>query len=393
MKITSVKTLCLSRRHEPERQWVTASFRTVKADCAIVIIDTDAGVRGIAEPSAYGDPPRIRDRVAALAGGLIGRDPLDPGLAPRPTGEDRSDDIPLAGIDCALWDLRARIAGQPVSALLAAAGGPATDPPRTRVRLYASGGVSYDWNDDPGQLVRETLAHAAAGYTAFKMRVGTEWSRSNVTTARMISLLWRVTDAAAGRMELMLDGNCRLTEAESHAIAGALDQLGWTWFEEPMPRDPAAYARLNRAANLPITGGEAFTRAEQFDPYLEAGALAIVQPDVGVCGIGEWLRIVERADRCGVDVCPHSWHNGLMAVAHAHAVAALPRPRVLELCMVQGPLQWGILREPPAIEDGHLALPAGPGWGVELADGLEERFPYLDGHYSVPLDGPPAPSG
>ena len=386
MKITSVETLCLSRRHEPERQWVTGSIRAVKADCAIVVIDTDAGLRGIAEPSAYGTPPRIRERVAELRAGLIGRDPLDPDITPRLTGGDRSDDIPLAGIDCALWDLRAQIAGRPVSELLASAGGPATNPPLRRVRLYASGGVSYDWEDDPDQLVREARAHIAAGYTAFKMRVGTEWSRSGVDAARMIDLLRRVTEAVEGRMELMLDGNCRLNEADAHTIAGALDELGWTWFEEPMPRDPATYARLNRAVDMPITGGEVFSRAEQFDPYLEAGALAIAQPDVGVCGIGEWLRIVERAHECGVDVCPHSWHNGLLGVAHAHAVAALPRPRVLELCMVQGPLQWGILRDPPAIEDGHLVLPKGPGWGVELADDLETRFPYLDGDYTAPLE-------
>ena len=67
MEITSVETLCLSRLHEPERQWVTASMRAVKADCAIVIIETDTGLRGIAEPSAYGTPPRIRERVAELA--------------------------------------------------------------------------------------------------------------------------------------------------------------------------------------------------------------------------------------------------------------------------------------------------------------------------------------
>ena len=42
-------------------------------------------------------------------------------------------------------------------------------------------------------------------------------------------------------------------------------------------------------------------------------------------------------------LCPHSWHNGLMAMANAHLVAALPNPRVLEVCMIQGPLQWGIL--------------------------------------------------
>lgn len=386
MKITSVETLCLSRSHEPEHQWVTGSIRAVKADCAIVIIETDAGLRGIAEPSAYGIPPLIRERVAEIATDLIGCDPLDPDVTLQPAGGDRREDIPLAGIDCALWDLRARIVGQPISELLASAGGLSTTPPLRRVRLYASGGVSYDWEDDPEQLVREARAHIAAGYTAFKMRVGTEWSRSGVDAARMIDLLRRVTEEVGGQMELMLDGNCRLTEADAHTIAGALDDLGWTWFEEPMPRDPATYKRLNRAFSIPITGGEVFSRADQFAPYLEEGALAIVQPDVGVCGIGEWLRTVEYAYQCGVDVCPHSWHNGLMGVAHAHAVAALPQPRVLELCMVQGPLQWEILRNPPAIADGHLVLPDGAGWGVDLADELGSRFPYIAGDYAAPLN-------
>lgn len=37
MRITGLETLCLSRPHEPERQWFTGTYRTVKADCAIVI--------------------------------------------------------------------------------------------------------------------------------------------------------------------------------------------------------------------------------------------------------------------------------------------------------------------------------------------------------------------
>ena len=53
MKITGLQTLCLSRPHEAERQWITSKYRTVKADCAIVIVDTDEGVRGIGEACAH----------------------------------------------------------------------------------------------------------------------------------------------------------------------------------------------------------------------------------------------------------------------------------------------------------------------------------------------------
>lgn len=96
------------------------------------------------------------------------------------------------------------------------------------------------------------------------------------------------------------------------------------------------------------------------------------------------MRIARMAkQRYGVDTCPHSWHNGLMAMEHAHYVAALPNPRVLELCRIQGPLQWAILKEPPRIEDGWLHLPEAPGLGVNLTDNLEAKFPYIEGHYAV----------
>jgi hypothetical protein len=51
--------------------------------------------------------------------------------------------------------------------------------------------------------------------------------------------------------------------------------------------------------------------------------------------------------------------------------------------MIQGPLQWGILAEKPAIEQGWLVLPERGGLGVELAEGLQERFPYVEGHYAI----------
>jgi L-alanine-DL-glutamate epimerase-like enolase superfamily enzyme len=137
---------------------------------------------------------------------------------------------------------------------------------------------------------------------------------------------------------------------------------------------------------MPITGGEQFTTLEQFRPYLERRAYDIVQPDAGVCGITETLRIAEAAARYGVGFCPHSWHNGLMAIANAHAVAAQPNPRVLEVCMHQGPLQWGILADPPVIESGWLKLPNRPGLGVGLAEGVAERFPYIEGHYAIEVE-------
>ena len=387
MHITRVETVCLSRPHEPENQWATAAYKVVKADCALVVIHTDEGLTGIGEASPYGVPPPIRDWVNWLALGLVGRDPNDPTLAPRPNGSPRvpaggplPHDCAAAALDTALWDLRSKIKGQTVRGMLAAQ-------PRERLRLYASSGCRYAWNERPEHLIDETLGYLAQGYTACKVRIGTEWTWDGVTTGRFLELMQALRTAVAGRMALMLDGNKRLSVAQSFEIAHELDRLGFTWFEEPFPLEEIdAYAELNRAVSLPITGGEQLTTLEEFRPYLEKHALGIVQPDVSSCGLSEALRIARMAEHYGVELCPHNWHQGLMTIANAQLVAAIPNTVMLELCMIQGPLQWDILAVPPAIRDGYLELPAGPGLGVALAEDLEARFPYIEGPYSVPIE-------
>ena len=181
------------------------------------------------------------------------------------------------------------------------------------------------------------------------------------------------------RMELMLEGNCRLDEAQAREIGHFLDEVGWTWFEEPLPKDQIdGYARLNAELHLPITGGESNSTLDQFEPFFAQKAYAKGQLDVGVCGIDEAIRIYHRAKEYGIELFIQNWHNGLLTISNAHFLAALPEEHVLEMFIGQGPLQWDILKDPPATE-GYLALPTAPGWGVELADDLETRFPYIPG--------------
>jgi L-alanine-DL-glutamate epimerase-like enolase superfamily enzyme len=379
--------MLLSRLHQMHEQWFSSTWRVVKADCPIVVIETDAGITGIGEACAYGGPEQIRDWVAFFGEGLAGADPLHLGIAPAPHYRNSAHDCAVAGIDCALWDIRARHAGTTVAQLLVDLQlTPRTAPALDAVWLYASSGVRYDWGADPRQLIEETLGYIAQGYTAEKIRIGTHWPWHGVTVDRFIGLLRELTQAvrATGkRFDLALDCNQRLTEAQALLVAAELDRLGFAWLEEPIPQtDIAGYARIAAAAELPITGGEQFTTLAQFKPYLDARAYDIVQPDMGWSGITEGLKIASYAHRRGIKTVPHGWHNGLMVTANAHFVAALPEPMFNEHCMVQGPLQWAILNEAPDIRDGMLRL-AGPGYGVTLAPDLETRFPYFTGTWNL----------
>ena len=377
MRVTGVRTLCLSRIHEPERMWLTSNFRAVKADAAIVVIETDEGLVGIGEASPYGQPRMIESWVRRLEPQLVGADPAEPGVAPSPHGRDLAYDCAVAGIDCALWDLRGKLAGQPVASLL----NPAWP---KEVRIYASGGCDYDWRHRPESLIDEVAGYRRLGMTACKIRIGTRWAWDQVTPERFLDLVRSLRDEAGPEMEIMVDGNCRLTVDEALTVGRGLGRLGITWFEEPIDRtDLAGYLRLRSEIDVPVSAGEGFATLEQFLPFIEAHAYDIVQPDTALTGITEGLRIALAAERQGLDTVPHSWHNGLMAMENAHFVAGLPRPRMLEVCMIQGPLQWGLLADPPTIAGDRLLLPDQPGFGVSIREGVLEEFPHVEGSYSI----------
>lgn len=383
MKITDITAISLSRMHDRDGLWKTNGFQSVKADASIITVHTDdESLTGISEASAYGVPSVIAGNVARIKRSLIGRDPLDVlrrGL--HPTGVSLSYDCAIAGIDAALWDIRGKLEGKRVADLLRPEGTPSSIP------LYASGGCTIDWRGDPEILIEEVLRYKEQGFTACKVRIGTRWAWDDVRPRRVIDLYRELRQAVGDGFGLMCDAGCQLTEEEALELGRGLDDLHFAWFEEPVDRkDRQGYIRLNRALGLPVTGGEAFTTLEQFYPYIESGAFGIVQLDVGISGMTESWRIVEVAELLDVPVCPHNWHNGLLTMVQANLVAALADSRVLELCRHQGPLQWDILQEPPEISDGRLILPAAPGYGVALAEGIEERYPFIEGRWFVVVD-------
>ena len=109
MKITKLDTLCLSRMHEPERQWITARIShgqgRLRRSSAI---HTDEGLVGIGEASAYGWPRRIREWVDWLGPLLVGRDPRDPSIVPHPNGLSRPTTPPWRASTARCGTCRAR---------------------------------------------------------------------------------------------------------------------------------------------------------------------------------------------------------------------------------------------------------------------------------------------
>jgi L-alanine-DL-glutamate epimerase-like enolase superfamily enzyme len=147
-----------------------------------------------------------------------------------------------------------------------------------------------------------------------------------------------------------------------------LADYGVAWFEEPLAPDALGdFAALRRAARLPIAGGEVLTRRQSFQPWLEAGAFDIVQPDVTkVGGITEEHRIAQMAFDHGVKFIPHGWNTAVGLAADLHLASAHAGADLVEY-LTGSAFVDGIVTEPWKLDaDGMLAIPGSPGLGIEI---------------------------
>jgi L-alanine-DL-glutamate epimerase-like enolase superfamily enzyme len=337
------------------------SMRFARGGGSFVEVRTDQGLVGIGPGLDPALLPAIREQ-------LVGKDPFD---TERHSSALRyyARGMPYqgcAGVDIALWDLIGKACGQPLYKLWG--GG------RDRVPAYASL-VRLSTPSERASLVG---ALREEGWRAVKLRIHHETVREDVETVE------RVREAAGDGMEILVDAN----QAQSAGTwqpgvlwdyrraletARELQRLRCGWLEEPLPRYAFRdLARLGRQVDLPIAGGENNTGVHEFLRMLREEVYDILQPESMVNeGITALRKIGVLAEAFGKRVAPHHGGRGLGTVAHLHLVASWSHAPYLELLHdpPTGDYRHGfsILRDPPVVDrEGLVAVPRGPGLGVEI---------------------------
>jgi L-alanine-DL-glutamate epimerase-like enolase superfamily enzyme len=180
----------------------------------------------------------------------------------------------IAAVDCALWDVKARLLGLPLAKLLGSA--------RDSVAIYGSGGfTSYSDAQLAGQLRR----WVEEGIPQVKMKVGREPGRDpdRVRIAR---------EAIGPSTRLYVDANGAYSRKQALDLAQVFSDYGITWFEEPVSSDDLEGLNLVRdraPAGMDIAAGEYGYRSVYFRRMLEAQAVDILQADATRCGATGFL--------------------------------------------------------------------------------------------------------
>ena len=335
-----------------------------------VKVTTDTGAIGWGQTSTYNADITATVFHRQVTPWVLGRDATDiQALIDRV--EEKEHKYPgsyrcraLAGLDTALWDLQGRIAGKPVVELLGGKPG--------RLRAYASS-MKRDITpqDEAARLVALRDAH---GFTAFKWRVAAECGRDvDEWPGRTEEIVPTVSRALGDGIDKLVDANSGYSPQRAIEVGRLLEQEGIGHFEEPCPYWHLEQTKLvTDALSLDVTGGEQDWDLATWQRMIELRAVDIVQPDVMYMGgLTRTLTVARMAERAGLPVTPHSANLSLVTMCTMHLLGAIPNAgKYLELS-IEGadyyPWQQELfLGEPYRVVDGHVTIPAAPGWGVEI---------------------------
>ncbi|WP_372825526.1 mandelate racemase/muconate lactonizing enzyme family protein [Polaromonas sp.] len=248
-----------------------------------------------------------------------------------------------AAIDLALWDIKAKAAGQPLWKLL---GGQVRD----KVRAYNTDIGWLSIADD--KLVEGAQRAVAQGFTGIKIKVGS-------TVERDLRRLAAVRQAIGPDITLAIDGNGKWDLPTCQRFCRAAQDSDVFWFEEPLWYDDVkGHAQLARATAIPVALGEQLYTVDAFAEFFAQQAIHWVQPDVTrMAGLTEVLRVCETAHAFRLPVAPHA---GDMSQVHVHLSYAHPACEVLEF------IPWikHCFTDPAEVIDGYFRRPELPGAGT-----------------------------
>lgn len=270
----------------------------------------------------------------------------------------------MAGVDTAIWDLRGKQQGKPVTELLGGSAG--------LVRTYASS-MKRDITPQ-AEAVRLKQLRDIHGFDAFKVRAGAEVGRNkDEWPGRTEEIIPTMRRELGDDVELLIDANSCYTPERAIEVGHLLQEQGYSHYEEPCPYWELEQTReVTEALDIDVTGGEQDCDLPTWRRMIDMRAVNIVQPDIlYLGGISRTLRVVEMARKAGLPVTPHCANLSLVTLFTMHLLRAIPNAGKYLEFSIEGadyyPWQQDLFVESPyEIEGGHARVSDKPGWGIDI---------------------------
>ncbi len=265
----------------------------------------------------------------------------------------------ISAVDIALWDLKARLLGLPVTSLLGGA--------RQDVPVYGSGGfTSYDEGQTREQLSGWVQKDRIP---RVKIKIGESWGGNERRDLARVTL---AREIIGPETELYVDANGGYTTGQAVRVAHQMADYEVTWFEEPVSsQDTAGLAAIRSQVRPDVAAGEYSWSLADSARLIAAGAVDCLQLDVTRCGgITEFLRGAALAAAHSLQVSGHCAPN-----LHAHVGTAVPNLRHVEYFYDHQRIERLLFDGTLDPQGGALTPdPGQPGLGLRLRTADAERY-------------------
>lgn len=245
----------------------------------------------------------------------------------------------ISAVDIALWDLKARAHGLPIGALLGRV--------RQAVPIYGSGGFTTMTDDELHAQLDEWLR---IGCRAVKIKIGEEWGTRVSRDLERVHLVREHLDAHARTdVAVMVDANGGYSRGQARRIGAVLDELGVSWFEEPVSSDDVeGLALLRDVLHCDVAAGEYLS--DDHDAARLCGSVDCLQLDATRCGgYTGFLRGAAIAAAHDLQVSAHC-----APAVHAPVAGAVPNLRHVEYFADHARLEPLLISGTPLVSDGLL---------------------------------------
>jgi L-alanine-DL-glutamate epimerase-like enolase superfamily enzyme len=359
MKITQLRTGIVHAPFDPPIDG--GPLTLMSADCIVVLLETDAGLIGEGLVFVLNGKflKVIREMIVSLEPLVVGLDPTMGGAfsarAFRETGFIGRSGVAvfgIAGVDNALWDLRAKAAALNVSQLIGAC--------TTTVPAYHSGGLWISRTID--ELQREAADFVAQGWRGMKMRLGKATLKEDAARVRA------VREVVGPDVALMVDSNQQLDVSRAIRLGRILEEFDLTWFEEPIPYyDHSGEAEIAAALTTPVASGETEYTSRGMHEMLKLKSADILMPDLQrMGGPTEFLKAARLAEGYNTPVASHLFPEMNLAL-----LAALPNASFLEY------MPWcerAYIERIILDKEGRAVVSEKPGWGFSIDRNVVEHL-------------------
>jgi galactonate dehydratase len=348
-------------------------------DLVFLEVHTDGGLTGLGEATLETRADAAEQGLRWLEESFVGRDP-----AGMEDDWDRSyyrlsrwrngpaANSAISAVDIALWDLEGKRLGVPLWRLL---GGPI----HRNLRAYFTHWHAVLPSRSPETLAEHAIHSSNQGWTAVKWTLplsGAEPDRIRQAVAELEA----VRKAVGDKLDLCLEAAESFSVRTAIQFARAIAPFRPLFLEEPTWREnPAALGAVAAQSPVPIATGEGLFSRYEFRQLLDAKGAAIVQPDViHAGGVTEIRKIAALAETYGAEIVPHQCSGPIAHVASLAAMSVCRNFLIQEWEAADDALYQELTGgKYPVQKNGVIALPEGPGLGIEVDFAqFKKRYPY-----------------